>query len=207
MAKRPSNHSLSNSCLAPAKIQVESSLAMACLGWDSVPFPSPAWQAQAAAGTLCARVMVPGVCLWDVVCPSRKLFLSHGTRRLLWKKPVRASFGLKNVHVLCWLPYDTVHWASGEVLIWVPMSVCSPFPTDSAASPAVLALFVNVGPGVRISASLWHFLSSLLPSACDEHQIFFPLSLPAVSAWRALSFYWFLNLAFQPVFYSVLDLF
>lgn len=62
------------------------------------------------------------------------------------------------------------------------VKVCSPFPTDGAASPDVPAVFVNGGPGVRISASLRRFLSSLLPSACHEHQIFFPLSLPALSA-------------------------
>lgn len=51
------------------------------------------------------------------------------------------------------------------------------FPTDRAAVPAVWTVLGSMDdPGVRISASLAHFLSSPLPSACHEH----PISSPGV---------------------------
>lgn len=49
------------------------------------------------------------------------------------------------------------------------------FPTDHAAVPAVWAVLGSMdGPGAGISASLAHFFSSLLPSACHGHQISSP---------------------------------
>lgn len=66
-------------------------------------------------------------------------------------------------------------WVSGELWVQVPVAVCSLLPTDCVTVPAVWTVFGTMGdPRIGIRASLMHFLSSLLPSARQEHHISSP---------------------------------
>lgn len=153
-----------------------------------------------AAGGTHTRVTVLGVPPWDVF-PSRKLFPCLRRGLLLWEKPVHASFGFCLYSVLTPLGCLLLG-GGGDLCSGSRVRVCSLFPTARVAVPAGWAVFGSTDdPGVGISSSLTHFLSSLLPLhvSSTTFPLLEPFSLPAVPVWCPLHFHCSSHTAFQPL--------